>query len=74
MAFLGSLQDPVMYAPAAASGAYAADPVYGGSPTTNMPAVIDGTPIRVVVLALSAAAGLVALHWAGFRFSLGVSA
>jgi len=35
--------------------------------------VIDGTPIRVAVLCLSAAAGLVALHAAGFRFNVGVS-
>lgn len=34
---------------------------------------IDGTPVRVVVLALSAAAGLTALRWAGFRFNVGVS-
>lgn len=44
------------------------------TPTTTFPSVIDGTPVRVVVLALSAAVGLVALHAAGFRFSLGVSA
>jgi hypothetical protein len=36
--------------------------------------VIDGTPVRVVVLAFSAAAGLTALKWAGFRFNVGVSA
>lgn len=48
--------------------------VSSGSPNASMAAVIDGTPIRVVVLALSAAAGLTALHWAGFRFSIGVSA
>lgn len=35
--------------------------------------VIDGTPIRVVVLALSAAAGLWALKIAGLRFNVGVS-
>lgn len=37
-------------------------------------AVIDGTPVRVVVLALSAALGLTALRMAGFRFNVGVSA
>lgn len=35
--------------------------------------VIDGTPVRVVVLAFAAAAGLTALKWAGFRFNVGVS-
>lgn len=35
--------------------------------------VIDGTPIRVVILALAAAAGLTALKWSGFRFNVGVS-
>lgn len=54
-------------------GTYAGGAVNAASPTTNMPAVIDGTPIRIVVLAMSAAAGLVALHWAGFRFQVGVS-
>lgn len=42
--------------------------------TAGVAAVIDGTPVRVVVLALSAAAGLAALHAAGFRFNIGVSA
>jgi hypothetical protein len=37
-------------------------------------AVIDGTPVRVVVLALSAALGMTALRMAGFRFNVGVSA
>lgn len=40
----------------------------------EFPAVIDGTPVRVVVIALSAAAGLTALRMAGFRFNVGVSA
>jgi hypothetical protein len=35
--------------------------------------VIDGTPVRVVVLAFAAAAGLWALRIAGFRFNIGVS-
>lgn len=36
--------------------------------------VIDGTPVRIVVLALSAAAGLFALKAAGLKFSIGASA
>lgn len=43
-------------------------------PTTTLPSVIDGTPIRVVILSMSAAAGLWALHVAGFRFNVAVSA
>ena len=43
------------------------------SPTTNVPAVIDGTPVRVVVIALASAVGLMALHTAGFRFNVAVS-
>lgn len=35
--------------------------------------VVDGTPIRVVILALSAAAGLTILKWSGFKFNVGVS-
>lgn len=44
--------------------------VANASPTL---AAIDGTPIRVVVLALAAAAGLTALKMAGIRFNIGVS-
>lgn len=43
------------------------------APSTTIPAVIDGTPVRVITLALAAALGLVALHAAGFRFNVGVS-
>lgn len=35
--------------------------------------VVDGTPLRVVVICLAAAAGLTALRWGGFRFNVGVS-
>lgn len=40
----------------------------------SVPTIVDGTPVRVVVLALSAAAGLAALKMAGFKFNVGVSA
>ena len=43
-------------------------------PSTTIPSVIDGTPVRVVTLALASAAGLWALKLAGFRFNVGVSA
>lgn len=73
MAYLNGHSQGVAYMAAPMqAGAYAEGATAG--PTTTMSTVIDGTPVRVVVLALSAAAGLVALHWAGFRFSLGVSA
>lgn len=35
--------------------------------------VVDGTPVRVVLYALSAAAGLWALRLAGIKFNVGVS-
>lgn len=47
-------------------------PVTTGSVPPNT-VVIDGTPVRVVVLTLSAAGALLALKWAGFRFNVGVS-
>lgn len=45
-----------------------------GSDGSRQMVVIDGTPVRVVVLALAAAVGLTALRWAGFKFNVGVSA
>lgn len=45
----------------------------GGAMDENVVLTVDGTPVRVVVLALAAAAGLTALKWAGFRFNVGVS-
>lgn len=57
--------------------------VSGGGPTNNpspgMPTsgralvAVDGTPIRVVILAFAAAAGLTALKMAGFKFNVGAS-
>lgn len=44
--------------------------VTGSSPTL---ALIDGTPVRVCVLAIAAAVGLTALKMAGIRFNVGVS-
>lgn len=58
--------------PTQATGGPAGSPA--SVPSNGAPAaVIDGTPVRVVVLAFAAAAGLVALKWAGFRFNVGVS-
>lgn len=50
-----------------------------GGPTASPPTmqgraiIVDGTPVRVVVYALAAAASLVALRMAGFKFNVGVS-
>lgn len=44
--------------------------VKNASPTMT---VIDGTPIRVVVLAIAAAVGLTAFKMAGIRFNIGIS-
>jgi len=44
-----------------------------GSDTSRNMVVIDGTPIRVVVLAIAAAAGLTALRMAGIKFNVGVT-
>jgi hypothetical protein len=75
MAWLQGVSPATAYVtpPPASVGANARGTINGGSPNTQLPAVIDGTPVRVAVLALSAAAGLFALHAAGFRFSIGVS-
>ncbi len=51
-----------------------------GGPTMSPPqmqtrsVIVDGTPVRVVVYSLAAAAGLLALRMAGFKFNVGVSA
>lgn len=47
--------------------------VPGSDPTASV-VTIDGTPVRVVVLAFAAAAGLVAFKMAGVKFNVGVSA
>lgn len=46
--------------------------VPGSDPSLNT-VVIDGTPIRVVILCVAAAAGLTALRLGGIRFNVGVS-
>lgn len=42
-------------------------------PMNNPGLVIDGTPMRVVTIGFAAAAAIVALKWAGFKFNVGVS-
>lgn len=64
------------------------NPLVGPSPTVvgtrNTPSgaafdepanriVIDGTPVRLVVIAAAAALSIMALRWSGFRFNVGVS-
>jgi hypothetical protein len=51
-----------------------ANPANAGPPQMTANAmVIDGTPVRVVVLAIAAAVGLTALRMGGIRFNVGVS-
>jgi alpha/beta superfamily hydrolase len=57
-------------APTPAAVAAPPNPQNGGAMSTN---IIDGTPVRVVVICLAAAAGLTALRLGGFRFNVGVS-
>lgn len=74
MAFLSGHSMPTMgFSPGAASPQAAANPgaVFDGA---NGRPVIDGTPVRIVVLALAAATGLTVLKLSGFRFNVGVSA
>lgn len=65
----------VRVAPASADGTIG---VGGPTPPTAMTdgmgtGIIDGTPVRVVVLVLAAAGGLWALKAGGVRFNVGVS-
>jgi len=65
---------------------YGTTPMYAVAPQASTPeaipgtqtgrgtVVIDGTPVRVVVLMLAAAGGLWALKLAGIKFNVGVSA
>lgn len=61
-----------LIAPSAMLGATTV-PTAGSPFMTPDNVTIDGTPIRVVLLAFAAAAGLTALKVAGFRFNVGVS-
>jgi hypothetical protein len=61
-------------ATAAPGGIPIGGPVNGPRAAINNAVVVDGTPVRVVVYAFAAAAGLVALRMAGFKFNVGVSA
>lgn len=78
MAFLNGHNQSVQMVGVAAP---AAVPVAGdttrhaGATTTGTGAqIIDGTPVRVGVIALMAAGGLLAFKMAGLRFNVGVSA
>lgn len=77
MAHLEGLSAPAYGFGTAQSAASA--PAAAMSPSATMDAAngfygVNGTPVRVVVIALAAAAGLTALRLAGFRFNVGVSA
>lgn len=43
-----------------------------GNVNTGSRIVIDGTPMRVIVLAMTGAAGVVLLRWAGFKFNVAI--
>jgi hypothetical protein len=62
-------QPQYMIAPQATTGAAPADVDLSAGVTT----AIDGTPVRVVMLALAGAAGLFAFRLAGVRFHVGVT-
>lgn len=73
----GHPRNQPVYVPTALAAPGGGIPI--GGPTTAPMAgtnsiVVDGTPVRVVVYALSAAVGLFALRMAGFKFNVGVSA
>lgn len=40
--------------------------------TANKKVVIDGTPIRIVMLAAAGCAGIIMLRWAGFKFNVAI--
>jgi hypothetical protein len=75
MPVLNGLQSRVAFAPAPGAGNVPPAPpnLTGMDPAGNVPDIIDGTPVRVGVIALSAAMGLLALRMVGVRFSVGVS-
>lgn len=55
-------------------GAVSNQPQNGGpSAQFSTAVVVDGTPMRVALLGVSAAVALWALRWAGFKFNVGVS-
>lgn len=80
MAFLNGHSVPVYgQTPYGAPGGGAAAPSAAQQPARIMDAsaglgLVNGTPVRIVVLAFASAAGLMALKMAGFRFNVGVSA
>jgi hypothetical protein len=79
MAFLNGHSMPVYGAAYGTPAGAGAAPSAAQQPARIMDAsggftAITGTPVRIVVLAFAAAAGLTALKVAGFRFSVGVSA
>ncbi len=81
MGFLQGHSVPVYgQVPYGAAGGAAAAPSAAQQPARIMDASrggfvgVNGTPVRIVVLAFAAAAGLTALKLAGFRFNVGVSA
>lgn len=42
------------------------------TPVASGSLVVDGTPVRVAAVVIAAAAGIVALRWAGFKFNVAI--
>lgn len=72
MAHIAGISSPVYINTGATPTPPAAGTTATG-PTANNVGVIDGTPVRVVILCLAAAAGLMALRAGGLKFSIGAS-
>jgi hypothetical protein len=73
MAHINGLTQPVYIGSGVTPQAPAAGNVAAQGTTAGNTAIIDGTPVRVVVLCLAAAFGLAALGAAGVKFSIGAS-
>jgi hypothetical protein len=73
MAHILGLSQPTFITAAPAPMPPAGGTVGGQGVAAGGNAVIDGTPVRVVVICLAAAAGLAALGAAGLKFSIGAS-
>lgn len=73
MAHIQGISQPIYLNAAPMPQAPAAGNVAAQGTTGGNSAVIDGTPIRVVIICLAAAAGLFALSAAGLKFSIGAS-
>jgi hypothetical protein len=63
---------PAQYVIGSAPVVNATAPAGAGTANTASRIVIDGTPMRVVILAMAGAAGVVILRWSGFKFNVAI--